>query len=326
MSQLELGWPHLRIITDEKVTDPQRAADQQYLKGDPVFGATFPRAVAHRYLWAQLHPRLSPEATEATRHAEDFPAEQVPALLDRLFPSMELYGFHCEDALYLLEALFGTERAATWVVERLERLKRLTVHNPHDRLLVALECLGWLLLRAGAGVKPLRARVARLRDGQAESSCARAFLSVALDREGGWRALPQKHTRTECCFITSRMAALSRSAKVVNELVTARRLSPWNDPQCAHLAGLALYAAPPETRGWSKARKAALVEHFSVLLDEPLIAGAVVPLAAASLPKAKLRAWVEANARTLERVLPVVERGADAAAKKKAAAVRALLP
>lgn len=312
---LERGWPHLRVVTDDKVKNPAAVAEEQYAKGDSVIGLRFPRSVANAYLWAQLHPRLSDAAKSAAARTEPFDEARVAELIDRLFPSMELYGFHAEDALYLLEALFGTERAAGWLVDRLERMSAsdwARGGNPHDRLFVALEALGWMLRRLGAP-KALRKRLEKVRDGR--EGCHARSLDVVLDGRAGWARVEDEHVTGECCFIASRMPQLAGDAEAVRALIAKKRIDPWNDPQLAMAAGAEILNAPIDSRSWDKARKAALVERFG-LISDPLVLRPVALFAKSVLSKSKLREWLRAREGAARPVLEAVAKG-DAPAKEK---------
>lgn len=319
---LERGWPHLRLVTDEPVKNPAAAAAVQYEKGDSTQLLHFPRAVAHAYLWAQLHPRLSPEAKEAARFTEPFDEARVPALLERLFPSVEPYAFHCEDAVYLLEALFGAERAAGWLIDRLERLDWSAAGDPNDRTFVALACLGFVLLRVEAPAA-LHERLRAVRASLTEGSCHARYLDVIIDREQGWARVEPTHLSGECCFLWARMPALTREAEVVRALNASKRLRPWADPQFAWLAGAELLAAPIDARGWTTDQKQLLVEGFGVFSD-PRVLQPVLLFAATAMPKPKLRGWLTERADAVRPLLAALATSTDAKTRKRAADLRSL--
>ncbi|MDP1823960.1 MAG: hypothetical protein Q8L48_11985 [Archangium sp.] len=319
---LDRGWPHQRVITDEPAKTPGATAAMQYEKSDSVQVLHFPRAVAHAYLWAQLHPRLSPEAKAAARRTEPFDEVNVPALLDRLFPSMEQYAFHCEDALYLLEALFGAERTAGWIIDRLERTTWRGAGNPHDRIFVALTCLGFILLRV-EDLAPLHARLRKVRADLRDGSCHGRYLDVILDREQGWARIEPKHLEGECCFIGSRMPALTRDGAVVNALNEQKRLSPWTDPQFAWLAGLEMLPPAIEARGWTPDQKQLLVEGFG-LFSEPKILRPVLLFAVTAMPRPRLRKWLADRADVVRVELAELAKSTDSKTRKKAADLRSL--
>jgi hypothetical protein len=275
-SLLDRGWPHLRIVTDAKVKDPAKAAGKQLAAGDPILDVEWPRAVAHRYLWASLHPRHSPEAKKALARSSPFDEANVPELLDRLFPSMDSYAFHAEDVFYLLEALFGTAKTAQWMIERLERLKawKQGTSNPHDRLFVALEALGWILHRLGREKPELRARLVKIRKPRGKT-CAGRYLDVVLDGARGFARVESRHITTECCFLAGRMPALSRDAKTIARLID--HIDPWGDPQYAWIAGVKILRETELGRRMPPERKREVRKHFAVFRD-PVVARAVASL------------------------------------------------
>ena len=148
------GYPNLALLVDGHKDDKRAAANasKAYRSGDPdVYRVTWPRAVAHAYV--RIYAAGNRVATDVDTSPPT--VDELHALLARVVPGLvETYEFHTRDALYLCEAVLGSEVVAGAVLDRFEQMKdamwksdNFNYHEFHTA-----DALGYIWARCPAAV------------------------------------------------------------------------------------------------------------------------------------------------------------------------------
>lgn len=178
-AKFERGFPHYRELIDGHPHDA-KAADwaTRCFQGKREYLVQWPREVAHHFvrLMGGANPKSGPVS-----------AKEADAILEHLTkPKTILREFLVESALFLIEAMVGSEKTLDLTLSHYESRsqKELNDHNPHAIVFTAWWS-GMILKRVSpAAAKKFRARMEKLIDAGPLNSVTERFAIITRGQKG----------------------------------------------------------------------------------------------------------------------------------------------
>ncbi len=320
------GWPHLRrLIPGAPKGGPARAIKAELDASDPELLVEVHEEVARGFLHAMAIDRMDKNG-RAKAMASSAPIDDavMTAILERLCPSMsETYEFRIHDTAFLLEAVLGTERVATALVDRFlvaastRKLWEQT-DNAHDHAFHLASALGFMRPR----LPPARWKtiIAPLRAAKKASSLFARRLALLIDPKLAVTGTGENMKMLELDILLER-----DDAKALRAYFT-KWTAYWSSARLYYVAGADLLdhdqmAALPRRPAWEQKQ---FVSHLGTIRHRGAVRVMMWILSGRSA-KQEAADWLRKHADFARPILDEIAGGPDAKEAGLAAAAIAAL-